>query len=47
MSLIIIREFIEQDRCQLRNIYLETRQQVFSWLDVSFFKLEDFDKDTE
>lgn len=42
-----IRRFIEDDRAQLRRIYLETRQQTFFWLDQHSFNQSDFDRDTE
>lgn len=42
-----IREFIEEDRFSLRNVYLETRLERFTWLNGDSLKLEDFDKDTE
>lgn len=42
-----VREFIESDRNSLRSVYLETRRQVFSWLDGDSLELDDFDKDTE
>ncbi|GAA3975498.1 GNAT family N-acetyltransferase [Mucilaginibacter dorajii] len=44
---MIIRDFSEDDRNALRNIYLVSRRQTFSWFDTSGYTLNDFDKDTE
>ena len=42
-----IRLFQEHHRDALRKIYLESRSHFFTWLDVSSFKLQDFDLDTK
>lgn len=40
----MIREYREEtDRIPLRELFLETRRQTFTWLDVDAFKLEDFE----
>lgn len=44
---VLIREFLEEDRESLRNIYFVTRKKVFGWLDGDSLKESDFDKDTE
>lgn len=44
---MVIREFVEADRCSLRRVYLETRRRTFNWHNRDSFKLDDFDKDTE
>lgn len=41
-----VRGFIEEDRESLRRVYLETRRQVFPWLEGNSLKSSDFDKDT-
>jgi ribosomal protein S18 acetylase RimI-like enzyme len=43
---MIIREFSEDDRNALRNIYLISRKQTFTWFDTAGYTLNDFDKDT-
>lgn len=42
-----VREFRKEDINSLRNIYLETRKQAFSWLNGGSLELKDFDRDTE
>jgi len=37
----------EKDLSALRELYLETRQSAFFWLDKTAMKLEDFDRDTK
>jgi len=44
---MMIRKFVESDRCALREIYFESRKHAFGWMDASLFTLEDFDYDTE
>ncbi|MEH6559157.1 MAG: GNAT family N-acetyltransferase [Oceanicoccus sp.] len=41
------REFTEEDRSTLRNIYSETKHQTFHWQSADSLKMDDFDKDTE
>lgn len=42
-----ITEIRNADFDSLRNLFLKERQRTFSWLDVSEFKLEDFEKYTQ
>ena len=42
-----IRDFKEDDRYALRDIYLLSRMHTFTWFDTSEYALADFDKDTE
>lgn len=44
---IEIAHFEENDREQLKLIYLEVRQTNFTWLSQESFRLSSFDKDTE
>ncbi len=44
---MVIRNFTESDRETLRNIYLVSRKQTFTWFDTSDYTLADFDKDTQ
>ncbi|HEY0175037.1 MAG TPA: GNAT family N-acetyltransferase [Pedobacter sp.] len=41
-----IREFHEDDRQVLRQLYLSSRTETFSWLDTSAYTLSDFDTAT-
>ena len=43
---MLVREFKESDREQLRRIYLDSRRATFQWLDTSAYTLADFDTDT-
>lgn len=42
-----IREFNENDRQVLRQIYLKGRIETFHWVDTSAYTLNDFDTETE
>jgi len=42
-----IRDFEENDRQGLRQLYLTCREQTFSWLDTSTYLPEDFDAHTK
>jgi GNAT superfamily N-acetyltransferase len=42
-----IRVFNEEDRAELAAIYLNCRVETFKWVSESYFKLEDFTKDTD
>ncbi|QGJ71401.1 N-acetyltransferase [Planctomycetales bacterium 10988] len=44
---ITIRRQLPEDLPALRIIYLQTRQETFTWLNTSKFQLSDFDRDTE
>lgn len=44
---IEITNFEENDREQLRQIYMEVRQTNFNWLEKESFNSSSFDKDTE
>lgn len=41
------RRFLESDRKALRAVYLETRSQVFTWINAASLRADDFDRDTE
>lgn len=41
-----IREFNENDRQELRRIYLKDRIETFHWVDTSAYTLNDFDTET-
>ena len=41
-----VRPFMENDRDALRQVYLESRQHTFTWLDPASLRLSDFDRDT-
>jgi GNAT superfamily N-acetyltransferase len=43
---IRIRPFEEGDRPALQQLYLQVRQQTFTWLDATTFSLQDFDEET-
>jgi len=43
---VVIRPFIENDKDALRQVYLESRQDTFTWLDPGSLRLSDFDRDT-
>jgi GNAT superfamily N-acetyltransferase len=43
---IRIRPFEEEDRPALQQLYLQVRQQTFTWLDTTAFSLQDFDEET-
>jgi len=45
--MISIREFEEQDRASLKQLYLDIRRSTFDWVDPSLFHLDDFETDTE
>ncbi|MBZ4033498.1 GNAT family N-acetyltransferase [Flavobacterium sp. 17A] len=45
--MLSIREFRNIDLPSLREIFLEERKRTFSWNDISEFKLEDFEKQTQ
>ncbi|WP_184544925.1 GNAT family N-acetyltransferase [Mucilaginibacter sp. FT3.2] len=47
MTGLHIREFKEDDSHVLRDIYLISRTQTFTWFDTSEYKVDDFDKDTQ
>jgi ribosomal protein S18 acetylase RimI-like enzyme len=47
MTQLEVRDFIDDDRDTLRNIYLISRKQTFTWFDTSGYSLDDFDRDTE
>lgn len=44
---MIIRAFEEKDRPQLRELYLQTRLNAWTWLDSSSWQPEDFDNVTK
>lgn len=44
--MLLIRPFMEADREVLSRIYLESRQDTFTWLNSAAFCLSDFDRDT-
>ncbi|MBS7254725.1 GNAT family N-acetyltransferase [Flavobacterium branchiicola] len=46
-SEIEIREIRKDDCDRLRVLFLKERQNTFTWLDISAFSLEDFDKHTQ
>jgi GNAT superfamily N-acetyltransferase len=41
------RLFVEGDRVDLRQVYLEARKHAFDWLDPSMFTIDDFDLHTK
>lgn len=43
---VSVRPFIENDREALRQVYLESRQTTFTWLDPASLHLSDFDRDS-
>lgn len=43
---MLIRPFMETDREALRQVYLESRLNTFTWLDPASLQLSDFDRDT-
>lgn len=43
---MLIRPFMETDREVLRQVYLASRQETFTWLNPASFYLSDFDRDT-
>ncbi len=42
-----VRDFIEDDRHTLKDIYLISREQTFTWFDTSAYTPDDFDNDTQ
>lgn len=47
MENIVIREFIEQDREELKEIYLKVRKDEFPWVNNKDIHIDDFDSSTE
>jgi len=43
---MVIREFVEEDRSALQHIYLLSRRESFTWLDLASSTLADFDRHT-
>lgn len=43
---IEIKQFVEKDREQLRQLYLDVRQSTFTWMSRDSFNLASFDEDT-
>lgn len=43
---VSVRSFVELDRQALRQLYLESRQHTFDWVDPQSLHLSDFDRDT-
>jgi GNAT superfamily N-acetyltransferase len=41
------RLFVEDDRTELRRVYLDARKHTFDWLDTSIFTIDDFDLHTK
>jgi len=45
--MLSIKEFRNSDLAALQKIFLEERKRTFTWNDVSEFKLDDFEKQTQ